>query len=668
MGEEEEDVRAGPLEDRLESKSWKVRMYAYEDLENLFKSQTEETSSVYAEYGRSLPQYVSDKNAPAQEKALDAYAMFLLRASKSHVERYSSPVCAKIVEHTFTQRVKNKDKGVETFFLHIEAEGSIDAVVSALVEGVNHKQPKVAVISLAALRGLIAAFGARAFPLKVIFKIIPPLFEKKDSGVRTEAMQLVVEICRWIGNAILSQLEDLRPAQLKDLEAALTTIDTAVKPQPTRFTRSKLLALQQSNASQDSSSGRSAAAVVVEEEVDPYEFLTPKDVMSLLTSAFWEGLEAAKWSERKEKLDELYGLLTCPKLAEGEYGELTKALRKIVEKDLNVMCVARSVDCIAKLAEGLRGHFSKECRSVLPALLDKAKDKNKAIQAAIGKALDMIWTSGCILLGDYIEDIVSHLNHKVPSARLIAMTWLDHCMRTPQKRGFGLKKDHIRPLALQLLKSFDDVDSQIRNVVASVFALLIHICGERLVSPYLDTLDNIRQKKVQDCYAELRSSSSSSSSSSAATTAITQSAAAPAKTVTASVPSSSSSSSSSTSSKPSSSSSSSATSSSHSRKMSDGKVKIAKEDDETFGTVDYSAVEERIQEVSRCDFISLLIVLTILSFFLSSSFSLFLQIIPAAIRTQLASPSWMERSEGLHQLKAHIGTQLFREEVNCTGV
>jgi hypothetical protein len=63
--------------------------------------------------------------------------------------------------------------------------------------------------------------------------------------------------------------------------------------------------------------------------VDPYDLLDPVDILSKLPKDFYEKLEAKKWQERKESMDELEKLLQNPKLEGGDYGELVRALKKV---------------------------------------------------------------------------------------------------------------------------------------------------------------------------------------------------------------------------------------------------------------------------------------------------------------------------------------------------
>lgn len=64
-------------------------------------------------------------------------------------------------------------------------------------------------------------------------------------------------------------------------------------------------------------------------DIDPYELLDPVDILSKLPKDFYDKLESKKWLERKEALEALDLLLKNPKLENGDYGEMIRALKKV---------------------------------------------------------------------------------------------------------------------------------------------------------------------------------------------------------------------------------------------------------------------------------------------------------------------------------------------------
>jgi hypothetical protein len=71
-------------------------------------------------------------------------------------------------------------------------------------------------------------------------------------------------------------------------------------------------------------------------QIDPYEFAEPRDIIPELKKDFWEGIESAKWSERKAACTTLKELASYPRLASGDYGDVNRELKKIISKDSNI--------------------------------------------------------------------------------------------------------------------------------------------------------------------------------------------------------------------------------------------------------------------------------------------------------------------------------------------
>ena len=291
MGDDQEqDPRAGPLSERIVNKNWKIRMYAYEDLEKEFKSEVNDKAPIYAEYGKNMGKYVVDKNAPAQEKALDAYLAFLDRAHKDFVHKIAPSVSPKLVDSTFGQRMKNKNKGVEAILLHVEVDAPVESVVEALVAGGGGKQPKVAAVAIGTLKEVVSCFGAKYIPLKSIVKALPVWFEKKDKNTRAETFSLTIELYRWVGDKFVGQLEGLRGAQMKELEAAFEGVKgEGVKMEPKRLLRSK----------NPEFGGRAVGVAGGEEEEEVIFFFFP--FLFLLSFSLSFFLTSSKNTTRKKK-------------------------------------------------------------------------------------------------------------------------------------------------------------------------------------------------------------------------------------------------------------------------------------------------------------------------------------------------------------------------------
>ena len=74
LPEEQEKEETGPLEKRIDSKTWKTRCKAYEELTGILKSNPD---GPYSDFSGGLVKYISDSNPGAQEKGLDLLAVYI---------------------------------------------------------------------------------------------------------------------------------------------------------------------------------------------------------------------------------------------------------------------------------------------------------------------------------------------------------------------------------------------------------------------------------------------------------------------------------------------------------------------------------------------------------------------------------------------------------------
>jgi len=160
---------------------------------------------------------------------------------------------------------------------------------------------------------------------------MPTLLEDRDKTVRDETKAMVVEMYRWVGVALKSQLTSLKPVQMTELEAEFEKIK-GEKVVPTRYLRSQQA--KQSKLAAAAAEGADDAVDGSDDEpeapIDPYDLMNPVDILSKLPANFYENVEAKKWQERKEAVDALDTLLqSAPKLESGDYGDLVRALKKV---------------------------------------------------------------------------------------------------------------------------------------------------------------------------------------------------------------------------------------------------------------------------------------------------------------------------------------------------
>ena len=230
------------------------------------------------------------------------------------------------------------------------------------------------------MRDAIHQFGAKAVGVKELLKEVEPMFAHADATVRTEAVELMVELWHWLGETIRPFLNKLRPAQIKEIEAGISKLKELGAAKPERYLRSqqeKMTRIAQSVSSNDGNDTGGQIEQLQPTEIDPYELMEAADISDKLNNdTVFEALVSPKWQVRKEQLDALIVILEgTPKLKSADFTDITKAIKKTISSDANVLVVSRAVKLAGLLAKGLRKSFSTQAKSLLPAVLDKLKEK-----------------------------------------------------------------------------------------------------------------------------------------------------------------------------------------------------------------------------------------------------------------------------------------------------
>lgn len=226
--------------------------------------------------------------------------------------------------------------------------------------GLDNKNPKIVATITTLITRALHEFGRNVIALKPLGKKIPALLADRDKSVRDETKLLTIEMFRWIGAALRPQLSTLNDVLLKELDAEFEKVK-GESPEPSRYLRSQQAKAAARSAAAASGNQNDDDEGDQEEDtpvLDPMDLVDAVDILSKLPKDFYDKLESKKWQERKESLDALDALLQHKKFESGDYGDLVRALKKVLTKDSNVVLVALSGKAIALLAIGLGKKFS----------------------------------------------------------------------------------------------------------------------------------------------------------------------------------------------------------------------------------------------------------------------------------------------------------------------
>lgn len=342
------------------------------------------------------------------------------------------------------------------------------------------------------------AFGARVLSAKAILAQLSSLFELSDNKAREATMELAKELYKFIGAEPLKLcLVDIRSAQKKDLEEYFEKEPSGLV-KPTRFTRSALAKAQESQRDDNEEEE--------EEEMDAFNLIQPVNVMDKINENFFELIESKKWKERQEQIDLLASIVNAPRITpSSDLGKIFRVVKKVIAKDVNMMIVAKAVECVGFFAIGLRNDFTQPAKIMVPPLLERLKEKKPFVLNALHTTLDALYHNS-IILSDIIEDICNVITtHKLATVRTETLKFLLRSLKEPSKRLKGkspVSKNDVKLIARACIQAMDDSSGDVRDLAAETLGTLTGIVGERVTQPYLAKLDGVRLKKVKSCIPE----------------------------------------------------------------------------------------------------------------------------------------------------------------------
>uniref|UniRef100_A0A8C5MTL3 Cytoskeleton associated protein 5 n=1 Tax=Leptobrachium leishanense TaxID=445787 RepID=A0A8C5MTL3_9ANUR len=472
---------------------WKARLNGYEEAMKLFQKIVDEKSPEWSKYLGLIKKFVTDSNAVAQLKGLEAALVFVENA---HVAgKTTGEVVSGVINKVFNQpKARAKELGSDICLMYIEIEKA-EAVQEELLKGLENKNPKIVVATVETMRRALSEFGSKIMTLKPIIKVLPKLFESREKAIRDEAKLLAVEIYRWIRDALRPPLQNINPVQLKELEEEWVKLPQSA-PKQTHFLRSQqdLKAKFEQQAAAGDDGGEECEEEALP-QIDAYELLEAVEVIAKMPKDFYDKIEAKKWQERKEALEAVEALVKNPKLEAGDYGDLVRALKKVVGKDTNVMLVALAAKCLACLATGLRKKFGPNAGIIVPTILEKFKEKKPQVVQALQEAIDAIFLT--TTLQNISEDILAVMDNKNPSIKQQTSLFLARSFRncTPTT----LPKAMLKPFCAALLKQINDSAPEVRDAAFEALGTALKVVGEKAVNPFLAEVDKLKLDRIKEC-------------------------------------------------------------------------------------------------------------------------------------------------------------------------
>ncbi|CAI5527573.1 unnamed protein product, partial [Closterium sp. Naga37s-1] len=329
-------------------------------------------------------------------------------------------------------------------------------------KAVKHKVAKAVVPAIDAMYQALSQFGTGVVPPKRIFKMLPGLFNHADQGVRQCSKGLTVELCRWLGKDTVKRLlfEGLRDATKAELEAEFERVEG--RAVPTRRIRSEqMMEIEEPEVLDAPADDSKAAEPEAPPVIDDYDLADPVDILTPLSkTTFYDG---------------------------------------ILTTDVNIAVATEAIQAAGNLAKGLRKDFSSGARLMLPALLERYKEKKPTVVQAIRDTLKAFYVSGCLALTDALEaDIAAAAKHKVPQVRSEVLGWVAVCIEASKRPQVMAVHKELIPM---LIESLQDGTVDVREAGFNALANVAKCVGMKPLERHLESVDEVRKKKLIDVIA-----------------------------------------------------------------------------------------------------------------------------------------------------------------------
>ena len=222
-----------PLSARLVHPNWQVRLDAYEQIADLFRSASDGDQRLGVEvYGPVFSRILADPNPAACDRALDALLAYIPKRP-AELAALAHAVGAILIDKCVpNHRPSIRQKATLAFLSFMQQQqqqqqpggassGSCMVVMDCLVSGCRTSRSAKAVAGcVGVIKEAVKTFGHTSLPLQAVLQggLLPHLFDSREPSVRQAASDLAVELWRWMGPQLRAYTRALRPSQREQLE------------------------------------------------------------------------------------------------------------------------------------------------------------------------------------------------------------------------------------------------------------------------------------------------------------------------------------------------------------------------------------------------------------------------------------------------------------------
>jgi hypothetical protein len=458
--EKASEIIAANIITGLSSPQWKDRVEASMNLENQVKNMgavLEQNAEVVVRYIGYAPGW-SEANVQVITKLLDIVTFILSQIKLS--KGAAAGVIDGIVEKLATAKAKESGKACLTAMCDILLPQFVFAQLYKKLNG--HKNPKITAEGLSWMTTSIADFGMKHIRSDSLIDFAKNCLTHANPAVKKNCTELLCEMKKFMGDALLDFLSDVKPALLAAIKKEFDKIPNVPPPAPTRQLKGDT-----SDPSEDAQSG------------NPADILPRTDIKSRITAKILKNLEDSSWKTRVAAVTEIEQIIAeANKRIQPTLSEVVNSLKKKLD-DSYVQVMSAVLRALGLIAIATGPAVEKYCKLVLTNIISKLSHNNKSVRTLAISTLET-WVE-VITLGPMLKYFSKGMSNEKghPDGRKDALSFvLKHYPSIDAK----LKNiDLFQPIIPVIIESIQDPKPDVRKIAEQILSEIVSVIGAEMI-------------------------------------------------------------------------------------------------------------------------------------------------------------------------------------------
>ncbi|CAO3629819.1 unnamed protein product [Cunninghamella blakesleeana] len=344
------------------------------------------------------------------------------------------------------------------------------------------KSPKVLADSLMWIHQALLDFGVNRLQVRDLIEFVKIALGNTNASVRTSAVTVLGVLRRYIGQEIISFVQDVSPALMANIEAEFEKASKLGPPQPTKGITS--------DDSNPTVSGNGGGGNDNGQD-DALDSLIPRvDISNQLNKIISE-CNDSNWKMRKEGLDKVLSIIEgANKRIKPNLGDFPSVLKQRLN-DSNKNLQIQTVEITGLFVVSMGKPFEKYVKLLSGPLTSVVSD-NKANVRSAGIATLEIIRQNCGLEG-LIGAFGAGLAADAPALRKELLTWLSTALNEQDPTGTVVD---FSPLISPMLACLQDRNADVRKAAQTVLPIVVMNVGYDNVMNKVSELKGAQRQTV----------------------------------------------------------------------------------------------------------------------------------------------------------------------------